>query len=104
MSQRYLYKENGKKPVHFKAYTTFEKWYYFIIVPVIYIYYFLCYFKCFAKLLINYPRFFTFGFISEKGPTHETRQKLKFNILLNGKGWQTANQNSEPTKTMSVKV
>ncbi|CAB3235863.1 unnamed protein product [Arctia plantaginis] len=104
MSQQHLYEESGKKPIHFNAYTTFEKWYYFFIILGMYIYYYLCNFKCFAKLLINYPRVFTFGFISEKGPTNEMTQKLKFRFLLNGVGWEAGDQNCEPTKTMSVKV
>ncbi|CAB3235861.1 unnamed protein product [Arctia plantaginis] len=104
MSQKHLYEESGKKPFHFNAYTTCEKWYQFLLIPAMYIYYYLCYFKCFAKLLINYPRVFTFGLISEKGPTHEIAQKMKFSFLLNGKGWETGDQNWEPTKTISVKV
>ncbi|CAB3260911.1 unnamed protein product [Arctia plantaginis] len=33
MSQQHLYEESGKKPIHFNAYTTFEKWYYFFYNP-----------------------------------------------------------------------
>ncbi|CAB3222741.1 unnamed protein product [Arctia plantaginis] len=29
---------------------------------------------------------------------------MKFSFLLNGKGWETGDQNWEPTKTISVKV
>ncbi|KAJ8724363.1 hypothetical protein PYW08_015837 [Mythimna loreyi] len=105
MSQRYLYEKAQKKPAHFKAYTTFPLCIHFILVPIMYLYYYLSYFKFFRKLLINFPRLMTIGYASEKGPSQEMRQDTKYNFVLNGKGWDIgADLNTTPTKKMSVKV
>ena len=105
MSQRYLHEKTQKKPAHFKIYTTFPVCFHFIIVPVMFLYYYLSYFKWFRKLLINWPRLMTVGYVSQKGPSEKTRQDMKYKFVLNGKGWDLgADLNSKPTKTMSVMV
>ncbi|CAH1635742.1 unnamed protein product [Spodoptera littoralis] len=105
MSQRYLHEKTQKKPVHFKAYTTMPMFFHFIVIPVMYLYYYLSYFKCFRNLLINFPRLVTIGYASQKGPTERTRKDTKYSFILNGKGWDLgADLNTEPTKKMTVKV
>ncbi|XP_075976278.1 saccharopine dehydrogenase-like oxidoreductase [Anticarsia gemmatalis] len=105
MSQRYLYEKTKKKPVHFNAYTTVQYFFQFIVIPAMYLYYYLSYFSCFRKLLINFPKLMTIGYVSEKGPTDKTRQDTKFRFVLNGKGWDIdQDTKSEPTKKMTVKV
>ncbi|CAB3235856.1 unnamed protein product [Arctia plantaginis] len=105
MSQIFLNEKNEKKPLHFKAYTTFQFFYQFIVLPVILMYYFLSYFKVFRRLLISFPRLFTLGYVSRKGPTYTMRQSTNFSFILNGKGWELdCNEKSKPTKTLSVKV
>ncbi|KAF9416228.1 hypothetical protein HW555_006387 [Spodoptera exigua] len=105
MSQRHLHDKTQKKPVHFKAYTTMPTFFHFLVIPVMYLYYYLSYFKCFRSLLINWPRLVTVGYASQKGPSERTRRDTKYSFVLNGKGWDLgADLNSEPTKKMSVKV
>ncbi|CAB3250825.1 unnamed protein product [Arctia plantaginis] len=78
MSQMFLYEKNEKKPLHFKV---------------------------FRRLLISFPRLFTLGYVSRKGPTYTMRQSTNFSFILNGKGWELdCNEKSKPTKTLSVKV
>ncbi|KAL0832197.1 hypothetical protein ABMA28_001651 [Loxostege sticticalis] len=101
MSQRYLYEKKGKKPYHCKVYTTMPAWFHFLVViPAMFIYYYLCYLKCFRHLLWKYPRFFTLGYMSHKGPTEEMAKETKFAFTFTGNG---VDENKQQT-SLTVKV
>ncbi|RVE53546.1 hypothetical protein evm_001687 [Chilo suppressalis] len=99
MSQRYLYETKKKKPYHCKLYTATPMFFQMlIIVPAMFLYYYLSYFKCFRKLLVKFPGFFTLGYVSHKGPTEEIAKETKFKLTLLGKGV------GEDLKEKSLKV
>ncbi|CAH0583137.1 unnamed protein product [Chrysodeixis includens] len=104
MSQRYLHEKTQKKPTHYKVYTTLPI-HMLIAIPFMFLYYLLSYFGWFRKLLIKYPRIFTLGYASEKGPTEQMRKDTKYYFQFNGKGWDLdADLTTKPTKSMSVKI
>lgn len=49
------------------------------------------------KLLLNYPKVFSLGFVSHEGPTEEKMKKTKFSITFYGDGWPKEEALSEPT-------
>lgn len=62
------------------------------------------------KLLLKYPKIFSFGRVSHEGPTKETMEKSKFTMHLFGKGWSeklalpTEGYQLPPTKEIYVQV
>lgn len=105
-SERYLHKNQSKRPVCFKLYTTMPLLIHFIIIPLMFMYYYLSYFKCFSKLLRKYPRFFTAGYMSHKGPSKQMMRDVTYSFTLFGKGWDSNVEDfSVPTnKTLKCKV
>ncbi|XP_063827381.1 saccharopine dehydrogenase-like oxidoreductase [Ostrinia nubilalis] len=101
MSQRYLHEKKGKKVFRCKVYTTMPTWFHLIImIPAMYLYYYFCYLKCFRNLLWKYPRFFTLGYVSHKGPAEEMVKDIKFAFTFNGSG----TDEHEQKKSLSVKI
>lgn len=49
------------------------------------------------KLLLNYPKIFSLGFVSHDGPTEEKMKNTKFSITFYGDGWPKEEVLSEPT-------
>lgn len=49
------------------------------------------------KLLLNYPKIFSLGFVSHEGPTEEKMKNTKFSITFYGDGWPKEEALSEPT-------
>ena len=39
------------------------------------------------NLLLNYPRLFSFGFVSHEGPSDEAMKNTYFDIHFEGRGW-----------------
>lgn len=62
------------------------------------------------KLLLDYPKVFSFGFVSHEGPTEDTMEKTKFSVTFHGKGWPeklaepTDVHTTEPTKKLVTRV
>ncbi|CAG9787158.1 unnamed protein product [Diatraea saccharalis] len=101
MSQRYLYEKNGKKPYHCKLYTKTPMFFQMlIIVPAMFLYFYLCYFKFFRNWLVKYPRFFSLGYVSHKGPTEKIAKETKFKLSLLGKG--VGSDSKEKSLTVQV--
>lgn len=106
ISERYLQKHRSKKPVKFNIYTTMP-WliHLALIIPVFFIYYYASYMACFRKLLLKFPRFFTFGYISHKGPSKRNLEELKYSFLLHGVGVADEDMDGRAVeKKMVVKV
>lgn len=40
------------------------------------------------KLLLDHPKFFTFGFVSNEGPTEEANENVCFEMIFRGEGWK----------------
>lgn len=49
------------------------------------------------SLLLQYPKFFTLGFVSHEGPSEENMKKSKFSMTFFGQGWSKEEALSEPT-------
>ncbi|XP_068624638.1 saccharopine dehydrogenase-like oxidoreductase [Battus philenor] len=86
MARTYFQEKKGKKPIHFKAYTTMPLCIHFLLIPIVFIAYFLCKLRCFRNLMWKYPGFFSFGLMSHKGPTEKLKNDLKYTFTLIGKG------------------
>ncbi|KPJ07631.1 putative saccharopine dehydrogenase [Papilio machaon] len=86
MAQIYFQEKRGKKPIHFRAYTTMPLCIHFLIIPLVFIAYFLCKLKCFRNLMWKHPGFFSFGLMSHKGPSEKLKNDLKYTFTLIGKG------------------
>lgn len=105
LTQKYLNEKTQKSRVHLKGYTTSRHIFYYILVPFIFLYYYLSYFKCFRRLLVNYASLFTIGMVSTKGPANETRHNMDFSFTFNGKGWESnGDLINVASKSLSVKV
>ncbi|XP_063827160.1 saccharopine dehydrogenase-like oxidoreductase [Ostrinia nubilalis] len=100
MSQRYLHEKKGKRAYRCKIYTALPAWFHYMIIPTMFIYYYLCYLECFRHLLWKYPRFFTLGYVSHKGPTEKMAKDIKFAYTCKGNGMD---ENGKK-KSLTVKV
>lgn len=49
------------------------------------------------KLLLNYPKIFSLGFVSHEGPSEQKMKNTKFSITFYGDGWPKEEALSEPT-------
>lgn len=64
------------------------------------------------KLLLNYPKFFSCGFVSHEGPSEEKMNNTYFSMLLYAKGWpkddqlleSTDKHTNPPSKTLIAKI
>lgn len=64
------------------------------------------------QLLLNYPKLFSFGFVSHEGPSEEAMNKTKFSLTLYAEGWPkdeglaepTDKHTDPPTKKLTAKV
>lgn len=110
-SQRHFYDSEKKRPVQMKAYVAFDS--IFAVIGVIFVglvFGILTKFSCGRKLLKSFPRFFSLGFVSHEGPSEESMEAIKFEMVFVGKGWKE--KLAEPTdkyeiptnKTMITKV
>ncbi|XP_072950027.1 saccharopine dehydrogenase-like oxidoreductase [Epargyreus clarus] len=105
MSQRYLQSKKGKRPVYFKMYSTMPLLiHFFIVIPALFFYYYASRLKFFRNLLWKFPRFFTLGLISHKGPSEQMRNDLKFSFKMTGKGWDNADTSMDPNQSLTIQV
>lgn len=80
--------------------------FHYVIIPAMFLYFYLSYFNWFANLLRRFPRLFTLGYMSHAGPSEKMRGKTKYNFTFIGKGWDVtvADLSKPPSKTVEVKV
>ncbi|XP_077286264.1 saccharopine dehydrogenase-like oxidoreductase [Arctopsyche grandis] len=105
-SQRYLHETEEKRPAQMSAYVAFPSLFSLLMVLFVFaIIGVMAQFKFGRKLLLKYPRLFSFGFISHEGPAEELMNNTKFTMLLYGRGWdeKEVDVNGKPT-TKSLKV
>ncbi|KAM4693879.1 saccharopine dehydrogenase-like oxidoreductase [Discoglossus pictus] len=95
-TQSYLYENLQETPVQYSAYAAVGG-----ITSVIKLMFagilFLLFtkFSCGRKLLIKYPKFFSFGYFSKEGPTQKQMDEASFTMTFFGQGYS---EGQDPTK------
>lgn len=95
-SQRFMYENEKKRPVQMRAYVAFDS--ILAIIGVMFVglvFGILTKFKFGRRLLRSYPKIFSLGFVSHDGPTEESMENTKFEMVFNGQGWKE--KLTEPT-------
>lgn len=107
----FSYETDKKRPIQLKAYFAVQSF-----IEIIGFVLFGIIFGIMAnlsfgrRLLLDYPKFFSFGKVSHEGPSQETMEKSKFSMHLFGRGWspQVAVPSQgyplPPTKEIYVRV
>uniref|UniRef100_A0A1B6HJK4 Saccharopine dehydrogenase NADP binding domain-containing protein n=2 Tax=Homalodisca liturata TaxID=320908 RepID=A0A1B6HJK4_9HEMI len=109
-SQRFRYEQDKMRPVQVQAYMAFASFLHAIMVIVIGGLFTLMTKTAFTRqILLNHPKFFSFGFASREGPSESTRTGALFSLTFYGQGWtERATEGQEhpepPNKTMLTKV
>jgi len=110
-SQRFFYESEKKRPCQVQTYLGMPSLLGTLSIIVIgALFMILCKFSFGRKILLQHPKFFTFGFMSHEGPSEETMNKTLFTTTLIGEGWDehvpepTDAHDGPPTKRMTVKV
>ncbi|CAO1407401.1 unnamed protein product [Diamesa tonsa] len=111
-SQRYFATADNKRPIQLKCYMSMGRNILISFGAIFYLAYLLLIsqFKFGRKLLLDYPRFFTAGIVSHKGPTEESAENTHFQITLVGEGWKdnssesTGNYTNPMNKKIITKV
>jgi short subunit dehydrogenase-like uncharacterized protein len=100
-SQRFFYEEQNKRPVQMQAYVSFES-FFALATTVLFgiIFGVLARFEFGRRLLLNNPKFFTFGTISHEGPSEEKNENSILGMYFVGEGWKE--QLGEPTDQFNV--
>ncbi|KAG5673995.1 hypothetical protein PVAND_003990 [Polypedilum vanderplanki] len=110
-SQRYFFEQENQRPIQMRAYISFDS--VFAVAGVIFfgiIFGTLARFDFGRKLLLNYPKFFTFGAASHEGPTEEANEHSVMEMFFLGEGWkETLNEPTDqfiipPNKKIVTKV
>lgn len=94
--------QKGTPTYFFKSYVTPPLLIHLIAIPAFFIYYYLCYFKCFRKLLWKHPKLFSLGYFSHEGPSEQVRKDTKYSFTLYAKG--TDNNNVDKSLTAKVSI
>ncbi|XP_047116308.1 saccharopine dehydrogenase-like oxidoreductase isoform X1 [Schistocerca piceifrons] len=95
-SQRHFYEHDKKRPIQFEAYAVFPSLIVsFLVIMVAFVFGILTRFKLGVKLLLDYPKVFSCGFVSHEGPTEEMMKNTHFKFTLFAEGWKE--KLSEPT-------
>ncbi|XP_075975994.1 saccharopine dehydrogenase-like oxidoreductase isoform X2 [Anticarsia gemmatalis] len=105
-TQRYLFHREGQRPIQFKAYfesgSLLRTFGFFLFAVMIFL---MTRLTCFMKLLLCFPRLFTWGFVSRDGPTEAVMNACKFTFELIGEGWKKGTDiDGKPNKKMVVMV
>lgn len=100
-SQRYFFENEKKRPIQMHAYVKFNSLFYALMTSFVAVMFFIMTkFKFGRKLLLNYPKLFSFGTISHEGPTEEAQKSTHFEMTFNMEGWSEAS--AEPTDNHST--
>ncbi|XP_065343799.1 saccharopine dehydrogenase-like oxidoreductase [Cloeon dipterum] len=87
-SQHYFHEKKGQRPLQIQCYFTLPSLIAVLgVMFVASIFFVLTKFGWGRKLLLSYPKLFSFGFVSHEGPTEESRKETKFAITFVGEGW-----------------
>lgn len=108
-TQRYLYENEGNRPIQFNPYMTLNSvWFFLSILLVGPLFVILSQFDFGIKILLNFPNFFFLGITEKEGPEEETVEKINFEMTFVAKGWKEKKVPREvkipPSKKMIAKV
>lgn len=100
-SQRYFFDKDKKRPVQMRAYIAFGSIFYVLAVIVVAsIFGIMAKFSLGRRLLLSYPKFFSFGLTSHEGPKEETNENAMFEMTFRGEGWKETQP--DPTTTFDL--
>lgn len=87
-SQRHMYEVEKKRPVQMKAYVSFPGFLsaFATLIGMI-VFAIMTKVSFTRRLLLNHPKFFTFGAVSKDGPEEKTNENVKFEFTFTGEGW-----------------
>lgn len=95
-SQRHFYENDKQRPVQLRSYHSYDSLISALKIIVTGIMFnMLTKYDCGKNMLLNYPKFFTFGFASHEGPTEERNENTVFETVFVAKGW--SNRFPSPT-------
>lgn len=83
------YNFRNERPVYVAKYMTLKSWWYLLAILLFLLTsgpLFL--FEAGRKLLMRYPRFFSYGFFSKEGPTRNQVAGTRFEFIVRGSGWK----------------
>lgn len=112
-SQRFLYEQERKRPVQMQAYVAFGSYLTAAFVALLAVLFgVMTKFSFSRRLLLKYPKLFSFGFVSHEGPSESAMERTYFSITMKALGWPQSERLSEPTdqyttppnKSLMVKV
>lgn len=102
-SQRHFFDKDKKRPVQMRAYIAFDSIFHVLaVILVAAIFGIMSKFSLGRKLLLTYPKVFSFGFASREGPKEETNENANFEMTFYGEGWKEVK--SDPTEPFDLPV
>ncbi|XP_061388532.1 saccharopine dehydrogenase-like oxidoreductase [Musca vetustissima] len=108
-SQRFIYEQEKKRPVQMHAYVAFGSYVTACLVALAAVSFgLLAKFSLGRRLLLKYPRLFSFGFVSHEGPSEAAMERTYFAMTMKALGWPKTDNNNPPsgapTKSLMVRV
>ncbi|KAI4457743.1 hypothetical protein MML48_7g00001751 [Holotrichia oblita] len=94
-TQRYMFEMHKQRPVQVSCYVAYNSFLHFIVTGIFAVINFLFSKFSVTRNLLKFPRFFTCGMISHKGPTEKNEDNTFFDTVLVGRGWSETSP--EPT-------
>uniref|UniRef100_A0A1I8PN85 Saccharopine dehydrogenase NADP binding domain-containing protein n=1 Tax=Stomoxys calcitrans TaxID=35570 RepID=A0A1I8PN85_STOCA len=105
-SQRLLFLNEEKRPVQYGTYIGFHSFWWALLVPLILVFGFIMtHFGFTRKLLLQYPKIFSLGYVAQKGPLEVNRKAMEFSYTLKAKGWYRSSPHApHPTAQLITRV
>lgn len=99
-SQQYLFKNENQRPAQITSYLVLNSMLLAIFLSVMnFLSLFLLKFKFICDLLLNHPKFFSFGIVSRDGPEEKQSDNFNFELTCYAEGWKE--KLAEPTDRFS---
>ncbi|XP_054088916.1 saccharopine dehydrogenase-like oxidoreductase [Zeugodacus cucurbitae] len=98
-TQNFRFKNEKKRPIQYENYIGFKSVFVTLFAPLL-----LAIFSILArcsltrKVLMMFPNFFTFGILTEEGPTEDNMERQSFEMVFKTKGWTKDQLLSEEPK------
>ncbi|XP_061388107.1 saccharopine dehydrogenase-like oxidoreductase [Musca vetustissima] len=97
-SQRFIYEQEKKRPVQMHAYVAFGSYVTACLVALAAVSFgLLAKFSLGRRLLLKYPRLFSFGFVSHEGPSEAAMERTYFAMTMKALGWPKTDNNNPPS-------
>lgn len=104
-SQRHFYEIDKQRPIQLRSYHSYESFISALKVIIAgIIFNMFTKYDCGKRMLLNNPKFFTFGFASHEGPTEEYNENSVFETIFVAKGWSNKFPNPTPNTPMDKKM